>query len=99
MLPVSGTAGAGGMAFEINRLRAVTPGDPGFAGLMAALPDGADNCICCGRPARDSVAVVLVADESDDNPLALCSAICSTCSAAQPIDQLLADWAEGLADR
>ena len=43
--------------------------------------------------------MVLVADESDDNPLAIYSAVCLTCSAAQPKDQILADWAEGLAEQ
>jgi hypothetical protein len=39
------------------------------------------------------------ADESDDNPLALCTVICSKCSTLHPTDQLLTDWAERLAER
>ena len=41
------------MVFRINRLRVVTVADAGFSNLVAALPDGADNCVCCCRPARD----------------------------------------------
>jgi hypothetical protein len=47
---------------------------------------------------QQGVAMVLLADESDDNPLALCTAACSMCSTVQPTDQLLADWAERLAE-
>jgi hypothetical protein len=42
--------------------------------------------------------MVLIADESDDNPLAVYSAACLTCSAAQPKDQILTDWAEGFVE-
>jgi hypothetical protein len=42
--------------------------------------------------------MVLIADESDDNPLAVYSAVCLTCSAAQPKDQILADWAQELVE-
>ena len=42
--------------------------------------------------------MILVADESDDNPLAVYSAVCLTCSAAQPKDQILADWAQELVE-
>ena len=86
------------MAFRISRLRVVAAEDAGFSDLVSALPDGAETCLYCGRGSRASVALVLVADESDDNPLTLCSAVCSACSATQPIDQLLADWSEGLAE-
>ena len=86
------------MVFRINRLRVVTVADAGFSNLVAALPDGADNCVCCCRPARDSVAMVLIADESDENPLAVYSAVCPTCSMVQPKDQILTDWAEGLVE-
>ncbi len=90
------------MAFRINRLRFTSRGDAGFSELVSALPDSADKCLCCdqpsGRRSRDSIVMVLIADESDDNPLAVYSAVCSTCSAAQPKDQILADWAQGLVD-
>ena len=90
------------MAFRINRLRFTSCGDAGFSELVSALPDSVDKCLCCGRSmghrSRDSIAMVLIADESDDNPLAVYSAVCLTCSAAQPKDQILADWAEGLVD-
>ena len=43
--------------------------------------------------------MVLIADESDDDPRALCAAVCSICSTRQPADQLLTDWAERLAER
>ena len=63
------------MAFRINRLRFTSRGDAGFSELVSALPDSVDKCHCCGRPAgrrsRDSIAMVLVADESDNNPLAV----------------------------
>ena len=42
--------------------------------------------------------MVLIADESNDNPLAVYSAVCLTCSAAQPKDQILADWAQELVE-
>jgi hypothetical protein len=42
--------------------------------------------------------MVLVADESDDNPLAVYSTVSSTCSAAQPKAQILTDWAHGLVE-
>jgi hypothetical protein len=86
------------MAFTINRLRIVTADDVGFPDLVSALPDGAETCLYCGRRSRDSLAMILVADESNDNPFALCTAVCSTCSTLQPADQLLADWAERLAE-
>jgi hypothetical protein len=85
------------MAFRINRLRIVTADDAGFS----ALPDGADRCLCCRQPvgpwSPDSRAIVLIADESDDSPLAFCTAVCPMCAAVHPADQLLADWAERLA--
>src|SRR4051812_37926398 len=86
------------MAFTINRLRVITADDAGFFDLVSALPDGADTCLCCGHRSRDSLAMILVADESDDNPFALCTAVYSMCSTVQPTDQLLADWAERLAE-
>jgi hypothetical protein len=90
------------VAFRINRLRMISRGDAGFAEFATALPDSVDKCLCCDRPAgrrsRGSVAMILVADESDDNPLAVYSAVCSTCSAAQPKDQILREWADGLAE-
>ena len=89
-------------ALKINRVRVASRGDAGFSELVSALPDSVDKCLCCGRPAghrsRDSVAMVLVADESDDNPLAVYSTVCLPCSAAQPRDQILADWAQELVE-
>ena len=87
------------MVFRISRLRVVAADDAGFSDLVSALPDGAESCLCCGRRSRDSLAMVLVADESDDNPLALCSVVCSKCSTLHPTDQLLSDWAQRLAAR
>ena len=87
------------MAFRINRLRVVAAEDAGFSDLVSALPDGAETCLYCGRRSRDSLAMVLAADESDDNPLTLYTVICSKCSTLHPTDQLLADWAERLAER
>ena len=87
------------MVFRISRLRAVAADDVGFSELVSALPDGAESCLYCGRQSRDSLAMVLLADESDDNPLALCSVVCSMCSTLHPTDQLLTDWAERLAER
>src|SRR3954468_2556646 len=87
------------MAFRISRLRVVAADDVGFPDLVSALPDGAETCLYCGRRSRDSLAMVLAADESDDNPLTLYTVVCSMCSAVQPTDQLLADWAERLAKR
>ena len=90
------------MAFRINRLRLRQRGDAGFSKLVSELPDSVDKCLCCGRPVerrlRDSAAMVLVADEGDDNPLAVYSVVCLTCSAAQPKDQILADWGRGLVE-
>ena len=86
------------MVFRISRLRVVAADDAGFSDFVSALPGGAETCLYCGRRSRDSLAMVLLADESDDNPLAVYSAVCLTCSAAQPKDQILADWAEGLVD-
>ena len=90
-------------ALKINRVRIASRGDAGFSELVSALPDGVDNCLRCGRPAghrsRHSVAMVLVADESDDNPLAFYSTVCLPCSAVQPRDQLLADWAQELVEQ
>jgi len=86
------------MAFRINRLRVVAVDNVGFCDLVSALPEGAEACLYCGHRSRDSLAMVLVADESDDNPLALYTAVCSMCSTVQPTDQLLADWAERLAE-
>src|SRR3954465_10770317 len=54
-------------------------------------------CQPCSDAFRATL-MVLVADESDDNPLALCTTVCSMCSTVQPTDQLLADWAERLAE-
>jgi hypothetical protein len=87
------------MALRINRVRAVAADDAGFTDLLAALPDSAGPCLCCRRHSPDSPAMILVADESDDDPRALCAAVCSMCSTAYPADQLLADWAERLAAR
>ena len=78
------------MAFRINRLRVVAVNDAGFSELVSALPDGVDTCLCCGRPAvqrsRDSLALILVADESDDNPLAVCAAVRSMGQKAHPCE-------------
>ena len=87
------------MAFRISRLRVVAAEDTGFSDLVSALPDGAETCLYCGRWSRDSLAMVLLADESDDNPLTLYTVVCSMCSTVHPTDQLLADWAERLAER
>jgi hypothetical protein len=84
------------MAFRVNRVRAVAANDAGFPDLMAALPDGGGSCLCCRRYSPDSLAMILIADESDDDPRALCAAVCSMCSAAHPTDQLLTDWAQRL---
>ncbi len=90
------------MGFTINRLRFTSCGDAGFSELVSALPDSVDKCHCCDQPierrSRDSIAMVLIADESDDNPLAVYSAVCLMCAAVQPKDQILADWAEGLVE-
>ena len=87
------------MAFRISRLRVITAEDTGFSDLVSALPDGAETCLYCGRRSRDSLALVLAADESDDNPLTLYTVLCSMCSAVHPTDHLLADWAARLAER
>jgi hypothetical protein len=91
------------MVFRINRLRVVGADDPGFAGLVSALPDSSDRCLCCrqpvGHPPPDSLAAVLIADESDDDPRVLCAVVCPMCVAVQSTDQLLADWAQRLIDR
>ena len=84
------------MAFRVNRVRAVAADDAGFPDLMAVLPDGGGPCLCCRRYSPDSLAMILIADESDDDPRALCAAVCSMCSAAHPTDQLLTDWAQRL---
>ena len=90
------------MGFTINRLRFTSCGDAGFSELVSALPDSVDKCLCCDRPierrSRDSIAMVLIADESDDNPLAVYSAVCLTCSAAQLKAHILTDWAQGLVE-
>ena len=72
------------MAFRVNRLRVVAADDAGFSDLVSALPDGAETCLYCGRRSRDSLAMVLAADESDDNPLTLFTVICSKCSTLGP---------------
>ena len=72
------------MALRINRVRAVAANDAGFADLLAVLPDGVGPCLCCRRSSPNSPALILVADESDDDPRALCAAVCSMCSAAYP---------------
>ena len=59
------------MAFRINRVRAVAADDAGFSKLASALPDGAERCLYCRRRSPDSLAMILVADESDDDPRAL----------------------------
>ena len=87
------------MVFRVNRLRVVAADDAGFSDLVSALPDGAETCLYCGRRSRDSLAMVLAADESDDNPLTLFTVICSKCSTLHPTDQLLIDWAERVAER
>ena len=87
------------MVFRISRLRLVAADEAGVSDLVSALPDGAESCLCCGRRSRDSLAMVLLADESDDNPLALYSVVCSMCSTVHPTDQLLTDWAERLGER
>ena len=87
------------MAFRVNRLRVVAADDVGFSDLVSALPDGAEICLHCGRRSRDLLAMVLAADESDDNPLTLFTVICSKCSTLHPTDQLLIDWAERVAER
>jgi hypothetical protein len=84
------------MAFRINRLRVVVAGDAGFSDLVSALPDGVGRCFCCRRLVPDSLVMVLVAEESNDDPRALCAVVCSMCSTAHPADQLLADWAQQL---
>ena len=93
--------GAGLMtALKIDRVRVASRGDAGFSELVSALPNGVDKCLCCGRPAGhrspDWIAMVLVADESDDHPLAVYSTVCLPCSAVQPRDQILSEWAQEL---
>src|SRR3954452_4799663 len=90
--------GADVMALRIDRVRAVAADDAGVTDLLAAVPAGAGPCLCCRRRFPDSPSLILVADESDDDPRALCAAVCSMCSAAHPIDQLLADWAQRLVE-
>ena len=84
------------MAFRINRLRVASSEDAGFSELVSALPDSVDKCHCCDQPierrSRDSIAMVLIADESDDNPLAVYSAVCLTC------DLPPEKWTPGYAD-
>jgi hypothetical protein len=87
------------MALRINRVRAVAANDAGFCDLLAALPEGVGPCLCCRRRSPDSPALILVADESDDDPRVLCAAVCSMCSTAYPADQLLANWVEQLVMR
>jgi hypothetical protein len=87
------------MAFRINRVRAVAADDAGFFEILTALPDGAGPCLCCRQQSRDSLALILVADESDVDPRALCAAVCSMCSTVQSTDELLADWVERLIER
>jgi hypothetical protein len=87
------------MVFRISRLRVVAADDAGFSDLVSALPDGAETCLYCGRCSRDSLAMVLLANESDDNPLTLYTVVCSMCSTVHPTDQLFADWAQRLAAR
>ena len=87
------------MALQINRVRAVAADDAGFSDLLAALPDGAAPCLCCRRHAPDSLALILVADESDDDPRALCVPVCRMCAIVQSTDHLLADWVERLVAR
>lgn len=84
------------MTFRINRLRVVAASDAEFSDLVSALPAAAGQCLCCRRRARDSLAMILIADESDTDPRALCAAVCSMCSTAHPADRLLADWSERL---
>ena len=85
---------------KINRVRVAFAWGCRIFGLVSVLPDSVDKCLCCSRPAghrsRDSVAMVLVADESDDNPLAIYSTVCLPCSAVQPRDQIFSDWAQEL---
>jgi hypothetical protein len=87
------------MTFRINRVRVALNGDTGFSKLVSALPGSVDKCLCCSRPIGRRVAMILIADESDDNPLAVYSAVCLQCSAVQPRDQILADWAEELIEQ
>jgi len=87
------------MALRINRVRAVAADDAGFSDLLAALPDGTGPCLCCRQRSPDSLVMILVADESDDDPRALCAAVCSMCSTVQSTDRLLADWIERLTER
>src|SRR3954467_12907313 len=87
------------MAFRVNRLRVVAAHVAGFSDLVSALPDGTETCLYCGRRSRDSLAMVLLADESDDNPLTFFTVICSKCSTLHLTDQLLTDWAERLGER
>src|SRR6478735_1058605 len=75
------------MAFRISRLRVVAAEDAGFSDLVSALPDGAETCLYCSRRSRASLAMVLAADESDDNPLTLYTVVCSMCSTVHPTDQ------------
>src|SRR3954451_16696895 len=84
------------MAFRINRLRVVAADDAGFSDLVSALPDDTGQCLCCRRRLHDSLALVLVADESDDDPRVLCAIVCPMCAAVQSTEQLLADWVERL---
>jgi hypothetical protein len=86
------------MTFRINCVRVALRGDAGFSELVSVLPESIDECLCCRRPTRHRVAMVLIADKSDDNPLAVYSAVCPTCSTVQPKDQILTDWAEGLVE-
>src|SRR3954447_10190121 len=87
------------MALRINRVRAVAANDAGFSDLLAALPDGPGPCLCCRRHSPDSPAMILVADESDDDPRALCADVCRMCATVQSTDRLLADWIERLTER
>ena len=89
----------------IKRLLVLNRGsDPreAFTGSLARLPDSVNRCRCCkrkvGRPPLEIPALILIADESDENPQTVYSVVCERCSSRVTPRKIIATALEGLVD-
>jgi hypothetical protein len=91
------------VGFKINRVLVVSIEQPAeFAKAIRRLPDSVNKCLYgerhVGRPPLKPPAVILVADESDANPIAVFSAMCEVCASTKPRIHVITTWLQGLTE-
>ena len=95
--------GERGVSFTINRVAVVSIERPeAFADALRRLPDSVNKCVCCsrkiGRAPLETPAAILIADESDEMPLGIYSALCEACGSTKPKIEVIETWLTGLYD-